>query len=55
MIKICLSLPVASPCEAHLGRVPKDLFEEAQERIFEELDYEEFTEEQCIMKIKEVL
>ena len=35
--------------------VPKDLFEEAQEKAFEELDYEECTEEQCIMMIKEIL
>ena len=35
--------------------VPKDLFEEAQEKAFEELEYEECTEEQCIVLIKEML
>ena len=35
--------------------VPKDLFEEAEEKAFEELDYEECTEEQCIILIKEML
>ena len=45
--------------ESKLGEyfeiVPKQLFEEAQEKAFEELDYEECTEEQCIMMIKEML
>ena len=35
--------------------VPQDKFEEAQEKVFEELDYEECTEDQCIMMIKEIL
>ncbi len=35
--------------------VPKDKFEEAQEQAFEELEYEECTEEQCIMMIQEIL
>jgi len=35
--------------------VPQDKFEEAQEKAFEELDYEECTEDQCIMLIQEIL
>ena len=35
--------------------VPQDKFEEAQEKVFEELDYEECTEDQCIMMIQEIL
>ena len=35
--------------------VPQDKFEEAQEKAFEELDYEECTEDQCIMMIQEIL
>jgi len=31
--------------------IPKDLFEEAQEKAFEELEYEECTEEQYIVPI----
>ena len=31
--------------------VPKEVFEEAQEKAFEELDYEECTEEKCISKV----
>ena len=35
--------------------VPKDLFEEAQEKAFQELDSDQCTEDQCIMLIKEIL
>ena len=35
--------------------VPKELFEEAKEKAFEELDYGECTEDQCILKIQELL
>jgi len=35
--------------------VPQDKFEEAQEKAFEELEFEECTEDQCIMMIQEIL
>ena len=35
--------------------VPQDRFEQAQEQAFLELDYEECTEDQCIMLIQEML
>jgi hypothetical protein len=35
--------------------VPQDKFEEAQEKAFEELEYEECTEDRCIMLIQEIL
>ena len=35
--------------------VPQDKFEAAQEQAFEELEYEECTEDQCIMMIQEIL
>ena len=35
--------------------VPQDKFEEAQEKAFEELEFEECTEDQCIMIIQEIL
>ena len=35
--------------------VPQDKFEEAQDQAFEELEYEECTEDQCIMMIQELL
>ena len=50
-----LEKTLESALDDHFAIVPKDLFEEAQEKAFEELDYEECTEEQCIMMIKEFL
>ena len=50
-----LEKTLESALDDHFAIVPKDLFEEAQEKAFEELDYEECTEEQCIMMIKEIL
>ncbi len=35
--------------------IPQDRFEAAQNQAFEELDYEECTEDQCIIKIQEIL
>ena len=53
--KKMLEMTLISNLDDHFAIVPKDLFEEAQEKAFEELDYEECTEEQCIMRIKEIL
>jgi hypothetical protein len=39
----------------HFMLVPQDRFEEVQEKVFEELEYEECTEDQCIMMIQEML
>ena len=50
-----LEKTLESALDDHFDIVPKDLFEEAQEKAFEELDYEECTEEQCIIMIKEIL
>ena len=50
-----LEMILISNLDDHFDIVPEDLFEEAQEKAFEELDYEECTEEQCIMMIKEIL
>ena len=50
-----LEKTLESALDDHFAIVPKDLFEEAQEKAFEELDYEECTEEQCIMMTKEIL
>ena len=35
----------------HFMLISQERFEEAQEKAFEELDYEECTEDQCIMMI----
>jgi hypothetical protein len=53
-IKI-LEKTLESKLDDYFAIVPKELFEEAQEQAFEELDYDECTEDQCIMKIKELL
>ena len=53
-IKI-LEKTLESKLDDYFDIVPKQLFEEAQEKAFEELDYEECTEEQCIMMIQEML
>ena len=53
--KKMLELTLISKLDDHFAIVPKDLFEEAQQKACEELDYEECTEEQCIMMIKEIL
>ena len=53
--KKMLEKTLESELDDYFDIVPKDLFEEAQEKAFEELDYEKCTEEQCIMIIKEIL
>ena len=35
--------------------VPKQKYEQVLEKVFEEMDYEECTEDQCIMRIQEML
>ena len=50
-----LEKTLESKLDNYFAIVPKELFEEAQEQAFEELDYNECTEDQCIMKIKELL
>jgi len=39
----------------HFTLISQERFEEAQEKAFEQLDYEECTEDQCIMLIQEML
>ena len=41
--KMMLEKTLESALDDHFAIVPKDLFEEAQEKAFEELDYEECT------------
>ena len=53
-IKI-LEKTLESKLDDYFDIVPKQLFEEAQEKAFEEIDYEECTEDQCIMMIQEML
>ena len=53
--KKILEKTLESSLDDYFAIVPKDLFEEAQEKAFEELEYEECTEDQCIMMIQEML
>jgi hypothetical protein len=53
--KKMLEKTLESKLDDHFDIVPKELFEEAQEKAFEELDYEECTEERCISMIQEIL
>lgn len=53
--KMILEKTLESKLDDYFSIVPKDLFEQAQEKAFEELEYEECTEEQCIVKIQELL
>ena len=39
----------------HFQILPQDRFEQVQEQVFQELDYEECTEDQCIVRIQEIL
>ena len=39
----------------HFQILPQDRFEQVQEQVFNELEYEECTEDQCIMRIQEIL
>ena len=50
-----LEKTLESKLDDYFSIVSKDLFEQAQEKAFEELEYEECTEEQCIVKIQELL
>jgi len=50
-----LEKTLESKLDDYFAIVPKELFEEAQEQAFEELDYDECTEDQCIRMIQELL
>ena len=41
--------------KTHFRLVPQQRFEEVQEKVFEELEYQECTEDQCNMMIQEML
>ena len=53
-IKI-LEKTLESKLDDYFAIVPKELFEEAQEQAFQEMDSDECTEDQCILMIKEIL
>jgi hypothetical protein len=53
--KKILEKTLESKLDDYFDIVPKELFEEAQEQAFQELDADECTEERCIAKIQEIL
>ena len=53
--KKMLEKTLESRLDDYFDIVPKDLFEEAQEKAFQELESDQCTEDQCIMLIKEIL
>ena len=53
--KLILQNTLEDELKTHFRLISQDRFEEAQEKAFEELEYEECTEEQCIVKIQELL
>ena len=53
-IKI-LEKTLESKLDDYFAIVPKELFEEAQEQAFQEMDSDECTEDQCIRMIQEFL
>ena len=53
--KKILEKTLESKLDDYFSIVPKDLFEEAQEQAFQEMESDECTEEQCIMMIREIL
>ena len=53
--KIILEKTFESKLDDYFAIVPKDMFEEAKEEAFQELEDDECTEDQCVMKIQEIL
>ena len=53
--KIILEKTLESKLDAYFAIVTKDMFDEAKEEAFQELEDDECTEDQCVMKIQEIL
>ena len=53
--KKMLGKTLESKLDDYFAIVPKELFEEAQEQAFQEMDSDECTEDQCIRMIQELL
>ena len=50
-----LDKTLESKLDDYFAIVPKEIFEEAKEEAFQELEDDECTEDQCVMKIQEIL
>jgi len=53
--KLILQNTLEDELKTHFRLISQEKFEEAQEKAFQELDYEECTEERCIILIQEML
>ena len=53
--KLILQNTLIESLSEYFRLVPQDKFEEVQEKVFKELEYEECTEDQCMMMIQEML
>ena len=53
--KLILQNTLEDELKTHFRLISQERFEEAQEKAFEELEYEECTEDQCIILIQEML
>ena len=52
---LILEKALESKLDDHFSIVPKEIFEEAREQAFDELEFDECTEDQCVIKIQELL
>ena len=52
---LILEKALESKLDDHFSIVPKESFEEAKEQAFKELEFDECTEDQCVIKIQELL
>ena len=53
--KQILQITLTQELSKNFQILPQDQFERVQEQVFQELDYEECTEDQCIVRIQEIL
>ena len=53
--KLILQNTLIESLSEYYRLVPQDKFEEVQEKVFQELDYEQCTEDQCIVMIQDIL
>ena len=53
--KLILQNTLEDELKTYFRLISKERFEKAQEKAFEEMDYEECTEDQCIILIQEML
>ena len=53
--KLILENTLTDELKKHFRIVPQEKYEQVLEQVFQELEYEECTEDQCIMRVQEML